>query len=134
MSGFLRWAGGDDQCYWLTAFLAAHDAQALMRRLIATTVAKMGLIPTLLIASAAGPRGVAATLASLLITGGCLAMAALWLRARWPSRLRSQLCAIAGASRRRALPRETSRSRHQLGQWDDATVCVRWASARTDRC
>jgi len=36
MSGFLRWAGGDDQCYWLTAFLAAHDAQALMRRLIAT--------------------------------------------------------------------------------------------------
>ena len=32
MSGFLRWAGGDDQCYWLTAFLAAHDAQALMRR------------------------------------------------------------------------------------------------------
>ena len=97
MTGFLRWAGGDDQYYWLTAFLAAHDAQTFMRRLIAAISATIGLIPTLLIASPGGPRGLPAIFVSLLITGCCLAMATLWLRPRWPSRLQSQLCVIAGS-------------------------------------
>ena len=97
MTAFLRWSGRDDQYYWLTAFLAAHDAQTLIRRLNAAIIATIGLIPTLLIASPGGLRGVRTTLVSLLITGCCLAMATLWLRPRWPSRLQSQLCATVGS-------------------------------------
>ena len=97
MTAFLRWAGRDDQYYWLTAFLAAHDAQKFMCRLNAATIATIGLIPTLLIVVPGGPRGVRTTLISLLITGCCAAMATLWLRPRWPSRPQSQLCVIVGS-------------------------------------
>src|SRR5258705_6097815 len=97
MNGFLRRADRDDQYYWLTAFLAAHDAQTFMCRLNAALIATIGLVPVLLIASPVSPRGVGSTLVSLLITAGCAAMATLWLRPHWPSRRQSQLCVIAGA-------------------------------------
>jgi GGDEF domain-containing protein len=87
----------DDHYYWLTAYLAAHNAQAFTCRLNAALIATTGLIPTLLLATPQGPHSPASTLISVSITACCIAMAALWLRPRWPSRLQSQLCVVVGS-------------------------------------
>ena len=54
-------------------------------------------MPTLLLANPRGRYGGSLTLISASITVCCLAMAALWLRPRWPSRLQSQLCVAVGS-------------------------------------
>lgn len=92
-----RWTRRDDQYYWLTAYLAARQAQTLTCRLNAAFIAIAGLIPTLLIANPVGPPSGPITLISASITACCMAMAALWLRPRWPSRLQSQLCVVVGS-------------------------------------
>src|SRR5215470_12383518 len=98
MSGLRRWTRRDDHYYWLTAFLAARQVQALTCRLNAAFIATTGLIPTFSLADPNGRYGGALTLISVSITVCCLAMAALWLRTRWPSRLQSQVCVVVGSS------------------------------------
>ncbi|MGE2715679.1 diguanylate cyclase domain-containing protein [Mycolicibacterium litorale] len=83
--------------YWLTSFLAAREAQSATCRLIAMFVATLGLVPLAMQWSDAGPqtgpgRGLAA-----VVTLSCLAMAALWLRRRWPSRRQSGVFVVVTA-------------------------------------
>jgi diguanylate cyclase (GGDEF)-like protein len=93
-----RWTRRDDHYYWLTAFLAARQAQTVTCRLNAAFIVTTGLIPTLSLANPQGRHSGALALISVSITVCCLAMAALWLRSRWPSRLQSQLCVVVGSS------------------------------------
>jgi len=98
MSAFgRRWTRRDDHYYWLTGFLAERQAQTLPRLLNAAFIATTGLMPTLLLANPRGRYGGSLTLISVSITVCCLAMAGLWLRPRWPSRLQSQLCVAVGS-------------------------------------
>jgi GGDEF domain-containing protein len=91
------WTRRDDHYYWLTAFLAARQAQTPICRLNAALIATTGLIPMLLFPNPHGRHSGPLTVVSVAIAASCLAMAALWLRPRWPSRLQSQLCVIVGS-------------------------------------
>jgi GGDEF domain-containing protein len=86
-----------DHYHWLTAFLTAHQAQTLTCRLNAALIATTGLIPTLVLANPHGVHSGPFVLISVSITMGSIAMSALWLRPRWPSRLQSQLCVVFGS-------------------------------------
>jgi GGDEF domain-containing protein len=91
------WPRRADHYYWLTAFLTVRHAEALTCRLNAALIATTGLIPTLFLANPHGVQNRPLTLISVSITMCSLAMAALWLRLRWPSRLQSQLCVVVGS-------------------------------------
>src|SRR5262245_41056329 len=92
-----RWTRRADHYYWLTAFLTARQAQSSTCRVIAALIATTGLIPTLLLANSNGLHSRLVTLISVSITMCSMAMATLWLRSRWPSRLQSQLCVVIGS-------------------------------------
>ncbi|WP_193046142.1 GGDEF domain-containing protein [Mycolicibacterium baixiangningiae] len=77
--------------YWLTSFLAARDAQSATCRLIAMFVATLGAVPLAMQWSDAGPQTPLTRGVGGVVTVSCLAMAALWLRRRWPSRRQSAL-------------------------------------------
>ncbi|MGB3485532.1 MAG: GGDEF domain-containing protein [Mycobacterium sp.] len=81
-----RWWHQPDHYYWMTAYLAAQGAQAALCRGIALSVAGMGLVPVLMLASPSGPQGTLNRTLAVLVTVCCLVMAAIWLRPVWPSR------------------------------------------------
>lgn len=83
--------------YWLTSFLAAREAQSATCRLIATFAATLGAVPLAMQWSAAGPQTWLTRGVGGVVTLSCLAMAALWLRSRWPSRRASALFVIGTA-------------------------------------
>ncbi|MGA5463563.1 GGDEF domain-containing protein [Mycobacterium sp. NPDC050041] len=86
----------EDRYYWLTAFFASHDLQSVLCRAIAATIVGLGLIPTVLIASPAGPQGPLHRAVALGIAGCCLAMGWMWRRPRWPTRRQSQGTVVVG--------------------------------------
>lgn len=86
-----------DDYYRLTAYLAARDVQTRVCRVIAAVIAVLGLIPLVMMASSAGPRGVPSHGVGVAITVSCLVMAAWWLRPCWPSRWQSQGTVVLGA-------------------------------------
>jgi diguanylate cyclase (GGDEF)-like protein len=92
-----RWERNGDHFYWLTACLAARGAQTTTCRVVAAVLVGVGAIPLLLIASPVGPRGLPGRIVAAVAAVCCLVMAAVWLRSRWPTRIASQLCVIAGA-------------------------------------
>ncbi|BCI51912.1 diguanylate cyclase [Mycolicibacterium litorale] len=83
--------------YWLTSFLAAREAQSATCRLIAMFVTTLGLVPLAMQWSDAGPHTVLGRWVGAVVTASCLAMAALWLRRRWPSRRQSGLFVLVTA-------------------------------------
>ncbi len=86
----------DDHYYWITSFLAARGLQRTTCRLIAVNILGLSLIPLVLMLSDLGPKGWISRGLAVGIAAGCLAMASLWLRSRWPTRLQSQVCVLAG--------------------------------------
>lgn len=95
-----RWHGtrGDDQYYWLTAFLAASDARAMASRTIAAIMLTLGAIQLMMILTPEGPQGSSRQLLSAGVAVGCGLMGWRWLRPWWPSRAESQLCGVGGAA------------------------------------
>lgn len=85
------------QYHWLTALLAARDLQAVTCRTVATIIAGLGVIPLLLLAGPFGPPGWQGVVVATTVAACCAAMAATWLRGRWPSLRQSQTCVVVGA-------------------------------------
>jgi len=92
-----RWEGNRDHYYWLTAFLAARGSQTTTCRVVAAMIVGVGAVPLLLTASPVGPSGLWGRRVAAVGAVCCLVMAAVWLRNRWPTRIASQLCAVAGS-------------------------------------
>ncbi|OAN29686.1 diguanylate cyclase domain-containing protein [Mycolicibacterium iranicum] len=84
-----------DQYYWFTAVLAARGLQTAACRLVALCIAVLGLLPVGLMASAYGPDSRGAWIAASIIAVGSLALAVMWLRDSWPTRLQSLLSVVA---------------------------------------
>src|ERR1700742_2157294 len=91
-----RWPSQLDHYYWLTASLAAHDMQKSACRVVAAIVLCLGTIPPTLMAISAGPQGLPNRALAVSVAICCLAMGALWVRPRCPTRTQSQLCVMAG--------------------------------------
>jgi diguanylate cyclase (GGDEF)-like protein len=85
-----------DHYYWLTALIAARGAQTTTTRVIALLIAGLGVIPVALLGTFHGPDSGRDRLLAVAITVCCLAMAALWMRSRWPTRAQSQSCVVIG--------------------------------------
>ncbi|CAN5386132.1 diguanylate cyclase [soil metagenome] len=85
-----------DHYYWLTALIAARGAQTMTTRVIALLIFGLGLIPVTLLGTFDGPSAARDRFLAAAITVCCVAMAALWLRSRWPTRAQSRLCVVAG--------------------------------------
>ena len=85
-----------DHYYWLTALIAARGTQNITTCVIALLIFGLGLIPVTLIGTFGGPGGLRYRLLAVAIMVCCMTMAALWLRRRWPTRMQSQMCAVAG--------------------------------------
>ncbi len=86
-----------DHYYWLTAFLAARGAQKTTCVVVAGMIASAGTMPLFMIASPSGPSGVTGRIVAAVGAVVALAMAAVWLRNRWPSRIASELCVVTGS-------------------------------------
>lgn len=65
--------------------------------MVAAMIVGVGAIPLLLTASPVGPSGLWGRRVAAVGAVCCLVMAAVWLRNRWPTRIASQLCAVAGS-------------------------------------
>jgi GGDEF domain-containing protein len=63
---------------------------------VAATLVGLGVISLALIWSSFGPTGTQNRSMAVAVTVICWAMAALWLRRRWPSMAQSQVCVITG--------------------------------------
>ncbi|WP_299563805.1 diguanylate cyclase [uncultured Mycolicibacterium sp.] len=82
-----------DQYYWLTAMLAARGLQSVTRRVVAVSLVVCALLPPAMMFSSVGARGEARLLV-LATTAVTLAVPALWLRGRWPTRAQSILTVL----------------------------------------
>ena len=83
-----------DQFYWFTAILAARGMQTAACRLVALSIAGLGLLPMALTLGRLGPQGLPLRIVAIVIAVGSLAMAALWLRDHWPTRVQSLTCVV----------------------------------------
>jgi diguanylate cyclase (GGDEF)-like protein len=86
----------EDHYYWLTSFLAARGLQRATCRVIAINILGLGAIPLILMFSDRGPTGVLDRWLAAAVSLCCVAMAALWVRSGWPTRMQSQLCVVVG--------------------------------------
>ena len=87
----------EDHYYWITSYLAARGLRRGTCRLVAGSMLGLGVIPLLLMTSDAGPRSALDRGLTLAVSVCCVAMASLWLRAGWPTRVQSQLCVLLGS-------------------------------------
>lgn len=93
-----RWRHGGDHYEWLTSFLAARELQVATCRVIAWIIGSLGAVSVaVIIASAPSQQPHRLAIAALVFIT-CAAMAFMWLRPDWPTRLQSQLCLILGTA------------------------------------
>ena len=85
-----------DHYYWLTAFLAARGLQRRTCLMIAAIIVSSGTIPLFMLASPAGPSGLAGRIVSVAGAVCSVAMGTVWLRNRWPTRIASETCVVIG--------------------------------------
>lgn len=85
-----------DHYYWLTALIAARGGQTATCRFIAALIFGIGIVPSAALGTYVGPATGLDRILAVAVTACCVAMAALWLRPRWPSRGQSQLCVVIG--------------------------------------
>jgi diguanylate cyclase (GGDEF)-like protein len=85
-----------DHYYWLTALIAARGAQTTTTRVVAVLIFGLGLIPVTLLSTFDGPGALRNRILAVAITVCCVAMTAVWLRSRWPTRTQSQMCVVIG--------------------------------------
>ena len=86
-----------DHYYFLTALLAARGKQVYVRRVNAAMMAGLGVICLALNWSSFGPSALVGQIATAAVALCCLAMAAVWLRPRWPSIATSHICVVLGS-------------------------------------
>jgi len=86
-----------DHYYTLTATLAARGSQVTTSRVVAAVIVGLGLIPMAVVRSSAAPQWALGRVLCVVITLGSLAMASVWLRHRWPTRMESAFCVATGA-------------------------------------
>lgn len=87
----------EDHYYWFTSFLAVRGLQRATCRLTAFTMLGLSAIPLTMMLSHLGPTGLRNRWLAVGVSACCLAMAALWSRSTWPTRLQSQLCVAVGS-------------------------------------
>jgi diguanylate cyclase (GGDEF)-like protein len=87
----------EDHYYWITSFLAARGLQRATCRLNAAIILGLSAIPLVLMLSDLGPTGTQDRWLAVGVSACCIAMASLWLRPNWPTRLQSQLCVGVGS-------------------------------------
>jgi diguanylate cyclase (GGDEF)-like protein len=92
-----RWWRQPDHFYWLTALLAARGLQPLTCRVLAATVAVLGLVNVAMLLSPQGPQGVASRGVAVVAATCCAVMAGIWLRRRWPAKATSAVFVIVGS-------------------------------------
>lgn len=85
-----------DHYYWLTSELAVRGLQRRVCRIICAIIVLSGAVPLAMIGNAAGPQTTFSKWAAVGIFVCCAIFGAMWLRARWPTRLESQACGVAG--------------------------------------
>lgn len=91
-----RWRHHGDHYQWLTAFLAARDLQTLTCRVVAWSIIGLGAIAlpvTVSTSKHSVMHGPFAVVVVLVCSG---TMAAMWLRAEWPSWRQSVFCVGLG--------------------------------------
>ena len=93
------WWREPDHYYWMTATVATNGVQAGLCRGIALLTAGLGVLPTAMMFSPAGPDSTAGRQVSMMVTAATilLALACFWRRGRWTTRLQSTVF-IVGAS------------------------------------
>ena len=63
-------------------------------RLVALSIAALGLLPAALILGSYGAQGLHVRIVAIVLAVGSLAIAALWLRDHWPTRVQSLVCVV----------------------------------------
>lgn len=87
----------EDHYYWITSFLAARGLQRTTCRLTAAYMLGLSAIPLVMMLSDLGPTGSLDRWLAVGVSLCSIAMASLWLRSSWPTRLQSQLCVGIGS-------------------------------------
>jgi GGDEF domain-containing protein len=87
-----------DHYYYLTAFLASRDVQALCCRLVAAMIVGLGVISVALVWSPLGPYGITDRAVAVGIAACCAVMGAVWLRPRWPTLTESRATVVVGTA------------------------------------
>ncbi len=92
-----QWWRSPSQYHALSGYLQTRGLQRPTRRLIATVMALFAVVPLVMLASPAGPKGTTAIVVSITMSIGCAGAAVLWL-CRWPSRRQSVAFTFVGAA------------------------------------
>lgn len=85
-----------DHYYYLTAFLASRDVQAICCRVIAAMIVGQGVISVALLWSPLGVHGTTNRAVAVGIALCCAVMGAMWLRPRWPTLAQSRMTVVVG--------------------------------------
>jgi len=83
-----------DHYYWITAVLAARGSQRATSATISSLIGSISALPLLMIFSPAGPQ---TAVGRYIVIGAALcgiAVAVLWRRPTWPSRIQSRGCVV----------------------------------------
>ncbi|MGJ6121639.1 GGDEF domain-containing protein [Mycolicibacterium sp. Y3] len=91
-----RWRHRGDHYRWLTSFLAARDLQTLTCRVVAWSILALGAIAVPAIISTPRHSVAYGPLAVTVVILSIGAMAAIWLRAEWPTWRQSVFCVTLG--------------------------------------
>lgn len=96
-SAMREWWRQPDHYYWLTAFLAARDAQQTICRVVAGSLVGFAVVLLASLGSPAGPVGAAQQIGTAVIAVALVGMAIGWWREGWPTRRQSAGFVIASA-------------------------------------
>ncbi|MFY1599661.1 diguanylate cyclase domain-containing protein, partial [Micromonospora sp. WMMD737] len=92
-----QWWRSPSQYEALSGYLRSRGLQRPARHLIAAVMALFAVVPPVMLASPAGPKGTTATVVSIAISIGCTSVAVLWLT-HWPSRGQSVAFSLLAAA------------------------------------
>ncbi|MDY6996790.1 MAG: GGDEF domain-containing protein [Actinomycetota bacterium] len=92
-----QWWRSPSQYEALSGYLQSRGLQRPTRYLIAAVMTLFAVVPPVMLASPAGPKGTTATVVSVAMSMGCAAVAVLWLT-RWPSRGQSVAFSLLAAA------------------------------------
>lgn len=87
-----------DHYYLVTGMPAARGVQGWGGRLVAVSLAVLGLAPVALVAGGLGFANLLSRVAAAVALAACLAASLLWLRSGWPTRAQSLSSVIVGSA------------------------------------
>jgi diguanylate cyclase (GGDEF)-like protein len=91
-----RWWRQPDHFYWLANYLTSHGALPVVRAVMTATVLALGAIPVAMMWSSAGPTGWPQRVIAVTVGACCVAMAALWMGPKWPTKASSSTFVVTG--------------------------------------